>query len=190
MTRIILLVMLIFSTIFCGANNETASAKEISKSRSFEAAYTELGYKTVEEAVKEFESHFNQDLKLPLRIPPLTFTHEFGRFNDVDGPHNDSFELLLVNERKANDYFIYVRPIDHKIPIENKRIIKLFKLRNGNEAKYVKISDSFVALVFERDNWQYMLTIPNRISKKITPAMLVEIADSIDYPSEKKNPFD
>ncbi|WP_307480110.1 hypothetical protein [Cytobacillus purgationiresistens] len=40
-------------------------------------SYTEIGYKTVEEAVKDFEKHFKLDLKLRFRILPLEFTHYF-----------------------------------------------------------------------------------------------------------------
>lgn len=41
----------------------------------YEKMYTEMGYKSIEEAVKDFENHFKQELKMPLRIPPLAFTH-------------------------------------------------------------------------------------------------------------------
>lgn len=40
---------------------------------------------------------------------------------------------------------------------------------------------------FERYNLQYMLSIDNRISGKVTSEVLVEIANSIDYPREEKN---
>lgn len=34
-----------------------------------------------------------------------------------------------------------------------------------------------------------MLGIDKRVSDKVTPEVFVEIANSIDYPSEKKNPL-
>ncbi|MCM3389862.1 hypothetical protein M3649_17215 [Ureibacillus chungkukjangi] len=52
-------------------------ASKIETSDSYEKIYPEIGYMTVEEAVKEFEQHFNQVLKLPLRVPPISFTHQF-----------------------------------------------------------------------------------------------------------------
>ncbi|MDG5789805.1 hypothetical protein QA612_20315 [Evansella sp. AB-P1] len=187
MTKNIFLMMLIFSTLICVGNNVTVSANTIGESRPFEEIYPEIGYKTVEEAVKEFENHFKQDLNLPFRLPPLHFTHHFGRFSDAEGEINDSLELEFINDNSPeNHYSIFVRPIEHKIPIKDKRIVKRFKLKNGNEANFINVSESFEALVFERDNWQYMLSIPKRISKKVTAEMLVEIADSIDYPSGSK----
>ncbi|WP_161784675.1 hypothetical protein [Halalkalibacter okhensis] len=55
MTKNIFLVILIFNTFICGVNSGTASAKTIGESRPFEEIYPEIGYKTVEEAVNEFE---------------------------------------------------------------------------------------------------------------------------------------
>ncbi|WP_017185005.1 hypothetical protein [Alkalibacillus haloalkaliphilus] len=186
MKKVILLVMLIFSML-CGLNIDAASANSIHEVRPLEETYPEYGYKTVEEAVNEFEQHFNQSIKLPLRIPPIKFTHHFGRFNDLDGDINDSFELIYINSQSPeNQYEIAVRPLEHKIPIEDKRVVEVFTLKNGNEAKLINISDSFEALVFERDHWQYKLSINKKISDKVSSEMLVEIANSIDYPSEKK----
>ena len=57
--------------------------------------FPEVGYKSVEEAIKEFEDYFKQDLKLPSDNPPLLFTHQFGRFSNLEGDSNDSFEVSL-----------------------------------------------------------------------------------------------
>ena len=180
--------MLVFSFLISGVMAGTVNANVNEKPQPLEEIYPEIGYKTVEEAVKEFEQHFKRDLKLPLRIPPINFTHYFGRFSDLDGDLNDSFEIKFISdESPENHYKINVRPVNHKIPIKDKYIFKVFKLKNGNEAKYMEYR-SFGALVFERDNWQYMLSIDKRISDKVTPEILVEIANSIDYPSEKNAP--
>ena len=50
----------------------------------------------------------------------------------------------------------------------------------------MNISD-FNVLVFERDNWQYMLSVSKRISDMVAPETLVQIANFIDYPTELKN---
>ena len=39
----------------------------------------------------------------------------------------------------------------------------------------------FNVLVFESENWQYMLSINKQVLDKVTPENLVEIANSIDY---------
>ncbi|MCC3357076.1 hypothetical protein [Bacillus sp. REN16] len=189
MKKSFILLMLLFSILICELNNGTVYAITNDEPQPLEEIYPEIGYKTVEEAVKEFEQHFKQDLKLPLRIPPISFTHYFGRFSDLDGDANDSFEMKFISDKSPeNHYKIVVRPVNHKIPIRDKYILKVFKLKNGNAAKYMEYR-SFGALVFERDNWQYMLSIDKRISNKVTPEVLVEIANSIDYPRKKKKPL-
>ncbi|MFJ7972320.1 hypothetical protein [Psychrobacillus sp. NPDC096389] len=45
---------------------------------------------------------------------------------------------------------------------------------------YMPIS-GFNVLVFEKDEWQYMLSINKKVSDKVTPEHLVDIANSINY---------
>lgn len=164
--------LLFFLTIYATAND---------KPSSYEETYPEIGYQTVEGALDDFEQHFKQELRLPLRVPPVSFTHHFGRFNDLDGDINDSFEVIFINEKSSeNHYIINVRPIKNKIPIKEKYVIKTLELKNGILATYMTIS-GFNVLVFERDDWQYMLNIDNRVSNKVTPETLLDIANSIDY---------
>lgn len=167
--------IVLFSTVFAKANDEPSPYEEI---------YPEIGYKTVEAAANDFEQHFKEKLKLPLRLPPISFTHYFGRLNDLDSDINDSFEVVFINDKASeNHYKINIRPIEFKLPIRTKYVLKTLELKNGNEASLMSLS-GFNVLVFERDNWQYMLNIDKRVSDKVTPEILVEIANSIDYPSE------
>ena len=183
MKKSLLVAMLAYS-IF--VYSETAYANESNEVRPFEEIYPQIGYQTVEEAIKEFEQEFKQGLILPVMVPHLSFTHHFGRFVDDDGDINDTLELEFINVYSPeNHYKIDVRPLNHKIPIY-KYIVQLFNLKTGNEANYIEFSD-YYALVFERDNWQYMLSLNKKVSEMITPDVLVEIADSIDYPIEKEN---
>lgn len=177
MTRSITLLLisfclLFFLTIFATAND---------KPDPYEKIYPEIGYKTVEDALDEFEQHFKQELKLPLRVPPISFTHHFGRFNDLDGEINDSLEVTFINDQLSeNHYKIDVRPIKNGIPIREKYVIKNFELKKGIVATYMTIT-GFYVLVFERGDWQYMLSVDKRVSDKVTPETLVEIANSFDY---------
>ncbi|MCM3238829.1 hypothetical protein M3589_13975 [Heyndrickxia oleronia] len=178
MKRINLIVLLLLNFI---GSNEKAFANTNYLPRPFEEIFPEVGYKSVEEAIKEFEDYFKQDLKLPLRQPPITFTHRFGRFSNLEGDSNDSFEVKFISDKSPeNHYKINVHPIKHKISIPDKYFLKLVKLKNGNDATYMNVS-GFNILVFERDNWQYFLSIDKRLSRKVTLEMLVEIADSINY---------
>ncbi len=148
---------------------------------SYEEVYPEIGYKTVEGAASDFERHFHQGLKLPLRVPPISFTHHFGRFNDLDGDMNDFFEVTFVNNQlPEHHYKITVRPIQYKFPVRKESIEKTFILKKGTTSIYMEIS-GFHVLAFERENWQYMLWIDKRVSNKVTPEVLVDIANSIDY---------
>lgn len=170
----------------CTTNLEPSYAIADNKHKSFEEGFIEYGYKNVKDAVKDFETYIEKDIKLPLQLPPITFTHCFGRFNDGEG--NRSLEVRCLNEHLGkNHYKIYVRPIEDRIRIKDKRIENVYKLMDGSEAKLINISELFEALVFEKDHLQYWLSIDKRCSDKVTSEVLVEIANSIDYPSEKKN---
>jgi hypothetical protein len=145
-----------------------------------EDVYREIGYTTVDIAAKEFENHFKQSFKLPLRVPPISFTHVMGRFNDLNGNENDSLEVKYINEKNPdNHYKITLRPIQHKLQYKNEEIKKVIKLKDGSEAAYLDHS-GFNVLVFERDSWQYMLSINKKASDMMLPGTLVQIANSID----------
>ena len=87
---------------------------------------------------------------------------------------------LINDEISENHYKIVVRSLKYKLPIREKYVLKTFELKNGTVATYMTIS-GFNLLVFERDNWQYTLNIDKRVSDKVTPETLVDIANSIDY---------
>ncbi|KAA0541801.1 hypothetical protein FZW96_21585 [Bacillus sp. BGMRC 2118] len=168
---------LVSCTILFGTINNTVTAS----SHTFEDNYLEIGYTNVEEAKSEFEQHFRKELNLPLRVPAIEFTHYFGRFNNLEG--NISFEIEAVNENKSeNHYMVEIRPIKHKVPFREKHIAKTLKLKNGQKADYIVVS-GIRALVFEKDGWQYRLSIDRRLMNKVIPEVLVEIANSIDYPT-------
>lgn len=118
---------------------------------------------------------------MPLRLPPIPFTHYFGRFNDLDGEINDSLDIEFISEKSPdNHYKIDIRHLKNKITIRDKGNQQIYKLKNGQKAIFIVERNSNI-LVFEKGNWQYMLGINNRIANKVTPEILVEIANSIDY---------
>ena len=177
MSRTVYLFLVSFCTLFLLTLHVSAK----NKPSPYEKIYPEIGYKSMEKAVSDFEQHFNQKLKLPLRVPPISFTHHFGRFSDSKYEGNDSFEVTLINDQLSeNHYKIDIRPLKYKLPLREKYVVKAYELKNGIVATYMSIS-GFNVLVFERDNLQYMLSIDKRVSNKVTPETLVDIANSIDY---------
>ncbi|WP_080848067.1 hypothetical protein [Cytobacillus gottheilii] len=174
-------ILLALSFLLIGSTTEKAHANEIDDAPSDEKFFADIGYKTPVEAIKEFEQHFKQELKLPLKIPPIAFTHYLGRFSDLEGDLNDSLDLTFINAKSPeNHYSLDVRHVNNKIILRDKGNQKTYTLKDGQKAVYVLETNSNI-LIFEKGNWQYMLGIDNRIADLITPEMLVDIANSIEY---------
>lgn len=161
----------------------SVDANKIEKNPSFQEIFTDGGYKTVESALDEFEQHFNQQLKLPIQVPPIPFTHYLGSFTNLDGEINDSFEVKFIHEQVPENHFkMNVRPTQYKMDFTGKIMTNTYKLKNGNIAQYTKeLIRGFNLLIFERDGWQYVFSIDKKVSDEVTPEILVEIANSIDF---------
>ncbi|PAQ12782.1 hypothetical protein CD798_17660 [Bacillaceae bacterium SAOS 7] len=176
------LLLLLFSILSLETNDRIAYAESNDPSPPLEEVYTQIGFKTVQEAVSEFEKHFKKDVKLPLKVPSIPFTHMFGRFwEDKEYNVNDFLGIEFINEKSpVNHYKIDIRPLKNKIIFKSRGHQTVYTLKDGQEAIYITERYSSL-LVFEKDNWQYMLGINKGIANKVTPETLVEIADSIDY---------
>ena len=176
------LLLVLFSILICGLYYGTVNAKPNDTPHSFEEKYAEVGYKSVADALDDFEHHFNQELKLPTRVPPISFTHYYGRFSNLGGEINDTLEVKFISDQLPDNHFkMDVRPIQHKITFEKYKS-KVFKLKNGTNATYIDdLKFGFNLLVFERGNWQYMFSIHADVSDKVTPEILVQIANSIGF---------
>ncbi len=173
----------LLSILVLGANYVQSSRNTTEEPPSFEEIFTEEGYKTVNAALDDFEQHFNQQLKLLFRVPPISFTHQFGRFNNLDGEINDTFEMNFISDQFPGNHFkIDVRPLKHKMDFSDKLIPKTFKLNSGTIALYEdKLVRGFNLLIFEKDGWQYVFSINKKVADEVTPEILVQIANSIDY---------
>ncbi|MBG9550022.1 DUF4367 domain-containing protein [Cytobacillus firmus] len=173
-------LIFIFCIIIPLSANESVYASTKSAPPSLEEQYKEIGYKSVEEAVEEFESHFKSKVKLPKVKPSISFTHQFGRFyEDKKYDMNDFLEIAYVNENLSeNNYKIDIRPIKNKVNFQDKTNIKEYTLQSGHKAIYFE-HQLLNFLVFEKDNYQYMLGIDKNLSGKVTPDNLVQIANSI-----------
>lgn len=188
LNKIYPLSLLLFAVFIFGANKEIANASPSDSPQPFEEFFPEIGYKTVEAALKDFEQHFKQELKLPFRVPPISFTHHYGRFSNLDGEMNDQFEVTMISDQAPQKHYkIDVRPVQYKIPFD-KNTSQVLKLNSGHDALFINDSKiGFNMLVFERDQWQYVLSIDKDVSDKVTPEMLVQIANSIEDVTESVN---
>ncbi|MFJ7937060.1 hypothetical protein ACIQYG_00830 [Peribacillus sp. NPDC096622] len=150
-------------------------------SKEFEKSLSEIGYTSVHQALQDSNKHFNHTISLPIQLPPVPFTHNYGRFNNPKGKINDGFEVEYFNKGLSeNHYMIRVRPVENRIKFKKGFIDQTFKLNDGNTAIYsAKASSVINLLIFEKDGWQYMLSVDKRISDKVTSETLVEIANSV-----------
>lgn len=173
--------LFVFGFLSFGIISVEVSAKKSDIPPPFEELFFEIGYKSVDEALDEFEKHFKEELKLPTRVPPISFTHRFGRFNNLDGEMNDTLEISFVNEHEVDHHFkIDVHPIKHKISFDKKES-NSYKLKNGKYARFFENEiRGFHLLVFETAHWQYVFSIDKDVADIVTAEILVQIANSID----------
>ncbi|WP_421382953.1 hypothetical protein ACOJQI_01765 [Bacillus salacetis] len=173
-------LLIVISMIFFSQNNNPVLSNGLDGNQSNQDIYREIGYTTVDAAAEQFEKHFKQRLKLPLRVPPIAFTHIMGRVNDLEGSDKDSFEVKYINVKNPdNHYKINIRPVQHKLQYKNEEINKGITLKDGNKAVYLNHS-GFNVLVFEKGSWQYMLSINKKAADMMLPGTLVQIANSIE----------
>lgn len=157
-------------------SNKGISAAEQNSPPSFDELFKEVGYTSIEEAVTEFENHFHCKVELPEMAPPISFTHQFGRFfEDERYKINDNLGIMFVNEdRRRNIFKIDIRPVHNKINFVGKEYV----LQYGGKGIYFR-SHFFHFYVFEKNNLQYILGIHQEVSNMDTPNMLARIADSV-----------
>lgn len=165
-------------------SNKGISAAEQNSPPSFDELYKEFGYTSIEEAVKEFENHFHCKVELPEMAPPISFTHQFGRFvEDKRYKVNDNLGIMFVNEdQRRNIFKIDIRPAHNKLILEGKEYV----LQYGGKGIYI-VSSGYHFYVFEENNLQYLLGFPQEASDVVTPDKLVRIADSVkEIPGENE----
>lgn len=144
----------------------------------FEKLYFKGGYTEVYKALEESEKYFRKDIALPTQLPPVAFTHNFGRFSTFG--NNPQFEITFLNKDLGqNHYEIRIQPVKNKLEFKEEQIDQTLRLKDGTKAVY-STQHPLNLLAFEKDDWQYILLIDKRISNKVTKDILVEIANSID----------
>ncbi|MFJ8099808.1 carbon monoxide dehydrogenase [Lysinibacillus sp. NPDC096212] len=175
-------ILFMISIIFLFSTNEWVTANFENPPPSFEEKFAEGGYKSVEESVKEFENHCKCAVKLPQIMPPISFTHQFGKFyEDKKYNMNDALSLMFVNkEIKENIYKIEIRSIENKINFKDKLNFKGKEYTLQGDTKAIYFEDQlFNFFVFEKNNSQYLLGIYKEVTNTDTPHIFVKIANSI-----------
>ncbi|MDQ0060201.1 hypothetical protein [Paenibacillus harenae] len=189
------LYVMIFCCLFLNTFSTTyAYRSPNNEPLPFEKLYFEYGYKSVDDAVLEFEKHFNRDIELPVMLPPIAFTHVFGQCHiDTDHKINDSLRIEYVSDNRIvaapNHYVIEIRPATqkHKEIIRKRNVIRTYELDGGIKAIYGTMFNGRInTLVFERSGWQYWLWVNKRIENKMPADTLFEIANSIGLETKYK----
>jgi hypothetical protein len=148
----------------------------------FEKSLYDVGYKEVQQALKESQRHFHKEIHLPVQIPSLPFTHNFGRFSDLEGELNDGFDVEYFNkDTPQNHYMIDIRPLKYKMIPPKRTISKVVKLKDGSDAIIFnrKIISGFYVLLFEHDGWQYRLSLDKDNQQRLDIKILIDIANSM-----------
>ncbi|MGN7385806.1 carbon monoxide dehydrogenase [Sporosarcina sp. SAFN-015] len=151
-------------------------AAEQNSPPSFDDLYKEFGYTSIEEAVNEFENHFHCKVELPEMAPPISFTHQFGRFyEDKRYKANDNLGIMFVNEdRRRNVFKIDIRPVHNKLIFDGREYV----LQYGGKGLYIDSHD-FHFYVFEKNNLQYLLGVHQETADVEMSDTLARIADSV-----------
>ncbi|MYL51365.1 hypothetical protein GLV98_17975 [Halobacillus litoralis] len=153
---------------------------QVDQPQPLEDFYAEYGYKSLDEAVKEFEQHTKMNVYLPKKLPSLAFTHVLARVHRLGGNENVELNVEYLNEHvPENHYNVDIRPAEQKLFIHEKRIIEQVRLKTGEKGVFVKVP-GFHVFIFETEQWQYRLSMDQRVSNQFFPDQLVEIANSID----------
>ncbi|MFP3919166.1 carbon monoxide dehydrogenase, partial [Lysinibacillus telephonicus] len=170
-------LLLLLGFFILKGNSGTVYANPNDTPPSFEEQFREMGYKTVSEAVKEFEKHCNCSVKLPTMIPSIPFTHEFGKFyEDKEYEINDSLQIRFVHSKIGHNIFkIDICPLKNKLDFEGRK----YTLQDGTKGIHFE-SDLFNFFVFEKNNLQYLIGIHNKATNIEIPEVLVDIANSIN----------
>lgn len=184
MKRIFLMWLIIFS--FFTTKGYALGTDTPNDVPSFEQPYFDVGFKSVETALKECEAIHHRELRLPIKLPPIPFTHHLGRCVNDKGEYNDELEIEYLHKaRGMNHYKIDIRPIEQKIDFGKSRgELNKFKLRDGSDALYFTTKTpmsrgGFNLLVFEKNGWQYRLAVDARIGGQVAAKALIGIADSV-----------
>ncbi len=166
-------------TLIMGITTGLAQAQ-----KPFEKSWYDLGYTSIEKALTACERLFQRDIVLPTRVPPMVFTHQFGRcYHDTDeNGANNEFSAEYVHEKRSGvRYSITVRPAKFGMKLIQKRIKHVYTLQNQAKAILYRIRDDvpLYILILEKDGWQYRLMLDDGGLNQASSDILLGIANTI-----------
>jgi len=166
-----------------------AQASPLEVRKSYEQMVFDGGFRSIDDAVLTCEKHFRRNIALPVRMPPVVFSHAFARCGiDAEYRMNDNLSIEYVGDGVTvdgkNHYMIDIRPIAQKIDrfFHSRAIIGTYRLGDGTLAQY-GANGFFRTIVFEKDGWQYRLSVDRRIGDLVSAEKLVDIANSVGWPA-------
>jgi len=173
--RLIILI-LIGICLFAETKDGIAFANNPQKTTPYYEDHSKrVGYKSVDEAVKEFEKYCNCVVKLPTMILDEQFTHEFGAvYKDKKNSENIQLQIRFVNREMRNNILkidIHTNPSDYEGNI--------YPLNNEQTGIYSE-QNTFSVFVFEKNNLQYVVSIDKELTNLHSPQLLIDIANSIE----------
>jgi len=147
--------------------------------QQFQNQVLESGAHSIVDAVSACQEHFGAGrIPLPIELPPVEFTHQFGRCMDIGSvePHLD---IQYVHSLKPeNEYHLEVYPAGHgpKLAYLSFREVPIDEDTNGRY--YQGPVRSLQLLTYTKGNWQYLLSSSYRPESKIEEKHLTSIARS------------
>lgn len=170
---VIMFIILTCSFIF-GAKATTYTSEQLQKT------YFEIGYTGIHQALKDSSIHFNRNIELPVQIPPIAFTHSFARVGNIEDKPNDKLEIEYINKETPENYYkIIVQPAEYGLKINENLIDQRLKIKGSVAILSTKAVRGFNLFVFEKDGFQYILSVDKKVSNIVTPKIFKEIANSI-----------
>lgn len=175
MKKRLTVLLLLVSVLSATPTNITVLASTPDTAPYFDEDSRRVGYKTVTEAVKDFESHCNCVVQLPEEIPDIAFTHEFGAFypEQKNGMKN-LLEIRFVS-RKMKDNIFKIDIRSDKSTYEGQE----YTLQDGTKGIYFE-NQVFKFFAFEKNNLQYLIGVGKKISNIEAPKVLIDVANSIE----------
>lgn len=141
--------------------------------------YLDNGYNEISEVVGKAEVFLGENIELPTRLPPITFTHMLGKFEE-NGEYS-RLEVTYLDENSGNvRYKILISRIFSEDSVLKSNVAsQRIKLSDGNEIIYYKNDKKLDTFIVKKKGFEYAFFIDKISVNKITVDGIIEIIDSM-----------